>query len=133
MGFDNSLIKMKTKNIRIERIKNPKNYFVGKVLTDITNAVRNGFGSEMIEQDIYEHLIKPDDTYLFMKNDDIIGMASTSNINVFGLPTTHLEGIAIAKKFQGHRLGNLLFDELEKQFDVKIRTPVELVEDEDGR
>lgn len=102
--------------MEIIKINNPKEYFTGKNLEQVCEAVKNGFDSPMTDEDIYNHLVKPESTSVFISDNKIIGMASTSIVNVFGIPTTYLEGIAINQEHQKKGLGKMFLEDVDTPF-----------------
>lgn len=89
------------KNMYIEKIENPRNYFLenDNILNKTIEAVRNGFGTPMTKEDVFNHLVEPDDLYLIREMEDILGMTSYSTIG--DGKVLFVEGVSIDPICQG--------------------------------
>ena len=87
----------------IERVENPGCFFDSEPsqLEEVVFAVRRAFGRELEFKDIYAHITLPKEVYLLRHKERIVGVASYNKVNLSGLPSLIVEGIAIAPEMQG--------------------------------
>ena len=88
----------------LEHILHPKKYFfdLREDFLGVCEVVREAFGSNIDEEDIYHHVVSPEKVYLLRgEENQPVGMFSYTTKNIFGKELLYIEGIAISKKFQG--------------------------------
>lgn len=112
----------------LERIIIPEDYF-RKNRADFLNTVkvvRNAFGSEMKEDDIYNHLVEPEQVYLVRKERSIVGMCSYTSIKLDSESILFIDGIAINPCTQGKGLFKKITDKVingHKYIGLKTQSP----------
>jgi hypothetical protein len=89
----------------LERILNPEKVFkkdgsYTPEFYDIVRVVRGAFGSEMTEEDIFDHLKKPK-TYVIRDATGLFGMCAYTPMTVLGEKVLFVDGIAIDPTKQG--------------------------------
>lgn len=95
-----------SEEIKILKIRNPKEFFIKKnnIFENVIDMVRNSFGSDMTEEDIYNHLTSPKDIYLVFNGKKILAMGAYTPRIILGESLLHIEGVAIHSSAQGKGL-----------------------------
>ena len=78
---------------------------------EVVKVVREAFGTEMTEQDIYEHLTIPQKVFLLRNGRGIFAMGSYTSKDIQGKSILYIEGVAIHPLMQGRRV----FEEMTSQ------------------
>ena len=72
---------------------------IKELVKGLTEIARDGFGTEITEEDVENHVLKTDEVYLF-KPDDVAGFSSFNKYKVLGHGVLYLNGIVVKRKYQ---------------------------------
>ena len=115
-------------DVTFKEVGNPKEFFNSnpKIFSELVEIVRDAFGTEMGEQDVYEHLTEPDKVFLLEGGSECVGMYSFNSINLGEHSMLFVEGMAVHPSFQGKEIFSSITSKIwkgEKFIGLKTQSP----------